>query len=331
MTRSRWRLRPASRNTTWCASKWTHNVFSAGTHQGDPQGKGARWFPVTLSADWSRCPEFRPILVEGRPSAGDPGEAHPPSGRANAHPAPSSSSAAQRAESAPNVSEETVMRETLLPVDLLGKLTDDAVVDPTSAVHSDLDCWTAQRVDLGHLNGLRDQWWPCHIVVCHAIRMCRSTSDSLCVPMPARHDSLFTPPWPPVFRMPLRMDLVVNPARSAFPKARSAFLCATRTPTARESDLDVKQPGGRTRNLAAGHPAASRNGAASRAGSTAHHAAQRLPGRCVSTAFHPIRAEGAGWGFLGLPFTAKVHGLPPHSFHTVHGSAHIFLSHISVA
>ncbi|PRZ52423.1 hypothetical protein BX589_11497 [Paraburkholderia fungorum] len=140
--------------------------------------------------------------------------------------------------------------------------------------------------------------------------MCRSTSDSLCVLMSARLDSLVAPPWLPVFRMPLRMDLAVNPARSAFPKARSAFLCAKRNPTARESDLDVKQPGGRTRNLAAGHPGASRNGAASRAGSTAHHAAQRLPGRCVSTAFHPIRAEGAGWGFPGLPFTAQVRYLP---------------------
>ncbi|AJZ56451.1 hypothetical protein OI25_8118 (plasmid) [Paraburkholderia fungorum] len=53
---------------------------------------------------------------------------------------------------------ETVMRETLLPVDLSGKHADDSIVDPTSVAQPELDCWMARRVGLRHLNGFGDQW-----------------------------------------------------------------------------------------------------------------------------------------------------------------------------
>ncbi|PRZ52424.1 hypothetical protein BX589_11498 [Paraburkholderia fungorum] len=53
---------------------------------------------------------------------------------------------------------ETVIRETLLPVDLSGNHTDGTRVDPTSVAQPELDCWTAQCVGLRHLNGFGDRW-----------------------------------------------------------------------------------------------------------------------------------------------------------------------------
>jgi len=125
MKRSRWRLGPESRNTTWCASKWTHNVFSAGiaikslaktTGAGsirmtwrrlDPSGRstGQRGTLVPGNAVGSKAGALNsgPSLSEGDPRQGDPREAHPLSGRDRAS-CTVRSSAAQRAESAGNVS-----------------------------------------------------------------------------------------------------------------------------------------------------------------------------------------------------------------------------------
>lgn len=120
------------------------------------------------------------------------------------------------------------------------------------------------------------------------------------------------------------MDLAVNPARSAYLEARSAFRCAQRTPKAREAELAEKPRGGRTRNLAAGLPGASRNGAAARADSTAHPAAKRLPRRCVSAAFQPIRAKALDGGFRSCRIPTVLLIFLPGTFpFTLFSNAHI--------